>query len=205
MEAIVEAAKVEGWKAEVVAVLSNRPDAGGLQFAAARGIATAVVDHKGFASREAFDQQLAEAIDAFRPDVVALAGFMRILTPGFVQRYEGRLVNIHPSLLPMFPGLHTHRRAIDAGCKVAGASVHFVTADLDHGPIIGQAIVPVLPDDTERSLAARVLEQEHRLYPRAIRWLVEGALEVRAGVVRHTAGESQWLAPTAMPAAPAGR
>jgi phosphoribosylglycinamide formyltransferase-1 len=186
-------------------VISNRADAAGLGFAQANGIATAVVDHKGFASREAFDQQLAEAIDAFRPDVVALAGFMRILTPGFVQRYEGRLVNIHPSLLPMFPGLHTHRRAIDAGCKVAGASVHFVTADLDHGPIIGQAIVPVLPDDTERSLAARVLEQEHRLYPRAIRWLVEGALEVRAGVVRHTAGESQWLAPTAMPAAPAGR
>ena len=205
MEAIVRACAAEAWPARVAAVISNRADAAGLGFAQANGIATAVVDHKGFASREAFDQQLAEAIDAFRPDVVALAGFMRILTPGFVQRYEGRLVNIHPSLLPMFPGLHTHRRAIEAGCKVAGASVHFVTADLDHGPIIGQAIVPVLPDDTERSLAARVLEQEHRLYPRAIRWLVEGALEVRAGVVRHTAGESQWLAPTAMPAAPAGR
>ena len=117
-----------------------------------------------------------QAIDAFAPDVVALAGFMRILTPGFVQRYDGRLVNIHPSLLPIFPGLHTHQRAIDAGCKVAGASVHFVTADLDHGPIIGQAVVPVLPDDTEQTLAARVLEREHVLYPAAVRWLVEDAL-----------------------------
>ena len=205
MEAIVRACAAESWPARIAAVISNRADAAGLGFAQANGIATAVVDHTGFASREAFDAQLAERVDAFRPDVVALAGFMRILTPGFVQRYEGRLVNIHPSLLPMFPGLHTHRRAIDAGCKVAGASVHFVTADLDHGPIIGQAVVPVRPGDTEQSLAARVLAQEHVLYPRAIRWLVEGALEVRAGVVRHTAGESQWLAPTAMPAAPAGR
>jgi len=205
MEAIVRACAAEAWPARIAAVISNRADAAGLGFAQANGIATAVVDHTGFASREAFDAQLAERVDAFQPDVVALAGFMRILTPGFVQRYAGRLVNIHPSLLPLFPGLHTHQRAIDAGCKVAGASVHFVTADLDHGPIIGQAIVPVLPDDTERSLAARVLAQEHMLYPRAIRWLVEGALEVRAGVVRHTAGESQWLAPTAMPAAPAGR
>jgi len=193
MEAIVRACAAEGWPARVAAVISNRADAAGLGFAQANGIATAVVDHKGFASREAFDQQLAEAIDAFRPDVVALAGFMRILTPGFVQRHAGRLVNIHPSLLPMFPGLHTHRRAIEAGCKVAGASVHFVTADLDHGPIIGQAVVPVRPDDTEASLAARVLVQEHRLYPLAIRWLVEGALEQRDGVVRHTGGEAQLL------------
>jgi phosphoribosylglycinamide formyltransferase 1 len=201
MEAIVRAAAAESWPARIVAVISNRADAAGLGFAQAHGIATAVVEHTRFASREAFDAQLAEAIDAFRPELVALAGFMRILTPGFVQRYDGRLVNIHPSLLPMFPGLHTHRRAIDAGCKVAGASVHFVTADLDHGPIIGQATVPVLPDDTEKSLAARVLEQEHRLYPRAIRWLVEGALEVRAGVVWHVAGESQLLEPAAAPAA----
>jgi phosphoribosylglycinamide formyltransferase-1 len=121
---------------------------------------------------------------------------MRILTPGFVQRYAGRLVNIHPSLLPMFPGLHTHRRAIEAGCKAAGASVHFVTADLDHGPIIGQAVVPVLPDDTEDALAARVLAQEHRLYPRAIRWLVEGKLALGAGVVRHVDGEAQLLVAT---------
>ena len=203
MEAIVEACARESWNARVAAVISNRPEAAGLAFAAARGIATQAVDHRAYADRAAFDAALAEAIDRFRPDVVALAGFMRILTPGFVQRYGGRLVNIHPSLLPLFPGLHTHQRAIDAGCKVAGASVHFVTADLDHGPIIGQAIVPVLPDDTERSLAARVLEQEHRLYPRAIRWLVEGVLEQRAGVVRHVAGESQLLGTVAPPAAPA--
>ena len=193
MEAIVRACAAEAWPARVAAVISNRADAAGLGFAQANGIATAVVEHAGFASREAFDAKLAEAIDAFAPDIVALAGFMRILTPGFVQRYDGRLVNIHPSLLPMFPGLHTHRRAIEAGCKVAGASVHFVTADLDHGPIIGQATVPVRPDDTERSLAARVLEQEHLLYPRAIRWLVEGVLERRAGVVRHRRGEAQLL------------
>jgi phosphoribosylglycinamide formyltransferase-1 len=193
MEAIVRACAAEAWPARVAAVISNRKDALGLGFAQANGIATAVVEHTGFASREAFDAKLAEAIDAFSPDVVALAGFMRILTPGFVQRYDGRLVNIHPSLLPMFPGLHTHRRAIEAGCKVAGASVHFVTADLDHGPIIGQAVVPVRPDDTEQSLAARVLESEHVLYPRAIRWLVEGVLERRAGVVRHSGGEAQLL------------
>ena len=172
-------------------MISNRADAAGLGFAQANGIATAIVDHTAFASREAFDARLAEAIDAFRPDVVALAGFMRILTPSFVQRYDGRLVNIHPSLLPMFPGLHTHRRAIEAGCKVAGATVHFVTADLDHGPIIGQATVPVLPGDTEQSLAARVLEREHVLYPAALRWLVEDALERRGGVVRHRGGVGQ--------------
>jgi phosphoribosylglycinamide formyltransferase-1 len=193
MEAIVRAAAAEAWPARVAAVISNRADAAGLGFAAAHGIATAVVEHTGFPSREAFDDRLAATIDAFAPDVVALAGFMRILTPGFVQRYDGRLVNIHPSLLPMFPGLHTHRRAIEAGCKVAGASVHFVTADLDHGPIIGQAVVPVLPGDTEQSLAARVLAQEHVLYPRAIRWLVEGALEREGGVVRHAGGAAQLL------------
>ncbi len=191
MEAIVRTSAAEGWPAKVAAVISNRADAAGLVFARANGIATAVVDHTGFVSRDAFDARLAEAIDAFSPDVVALAGFMRILTPGFVQRYDGRLVNIHPSLLPMFPGLHTHRRAIEAGCKVAGATVHFVTADLDHGPIIGQATVPVLPGDTEQSLAARVLEREHVLYPAALRWLVEDALERRGGVVWHRGGVSQ--------------
>ena len=193
MEAIVKACAAEKWPARVAAVISNRADAAGLDFAQAHGIATAVVDHKAYASRDAFDTQLAETIDAFAPDVVVLAGFMRILTPGFVQRYDGRLVNIHPSLLPMFPGLHTHRRAIDAGCKVAGATVHFVTADLDHGPIIGQAVVPLLPGDDEAALAARVLAQEHRLYPRALRWLVEDALERRDGVVRHRGGEAQLL------------
>ncbi|MCE9658599.1 MAG: phosphoribosylglycinamide formyltransferase [Burkholderiales bacterium] len=193
MEAIVRRSVEEAWPARVAAVISNRPDAAGLAFAAAHGIATAVVDHTAFATRAAFDEKLAEAVASHAPDVVALAGFMRILTPGFVQRFEGRMVNIHPSLLPMFPGLHTHRRAIEAGCKVAGASVHFVTADLDHGPIIGQAIVPVLPEDTEQSLAAHVLAQEHVLYPRAIRWLVEGALERRDGVVRHRGGEAQLI------------
>ena len=193
MEAIVRRCAAEHWPARVAAVLSNRADAAGLNFARSHGIATAVVDHKAFASREAFDAALASAIEAFAPDVVALAGFMRILTAGFVQRFEGRLVNIHPSLLPMFPGLHTHARAIAAGCKVAGASVHFVTADLDHGPIIAQALVPLLPDDTASTLSARVLEQEHRLYPRALRWFVEGALERRDGRVLHTGGESQLL------------
>ena len=195
MEAIVRCCASEGWPARVAAVISNRADAAGLAFARERGIATAVVDHTAFASREAFDAELARTIEGFAPDVIALAGFMRILGPAFVQRFEGRLVNIHPSLLPAFPGLHTHRRAIEAGCKVAGASVHFVTTDLDHGPIIGQAIVPVLGDDTEQALAARVLEQEHVLYPKAIRWLVEGALERRAGVVRHAGGASQLLWP----------
>ena len=203
MEAIVRACADERWDARIAAVVSNRADAAGLAFARDRSIATEVVEHRAFPSRDAFDDALAERIERHGADIVALAGFMRILTPGFVQRYDGRLVNIHPSLLPLFPGLHTHQRAIDAGCKVAGASVHFVTADLDHGPIIGQAIVPVLPDDTERSLAARVLAQEHMLYPRAIRWLVEGVLEQRAGVVRHVAGESQLLGTVAPPAAPA--
>jgi phosphoribosylglycinamide formyltransferase-1 len=195
MEAIVRACASERWPARVVAVLANRADAAGLAFARQHDIATAVVDHKAFASREAFDEVLAKSIEAFAPDVVALAGFMRILTPGFVQRFDGRLVNIHPSLLPLFPGLHTHARAIEAGCKVAGATVHFVTGDLDHGPIIGQALVPVLPADNEAALAARVLEQEHVLYPRAIRWLVEGVLDRRDGRVVHTRGESQLLLP----------
>jgi phosphoribosylglycinamide formyltransferase-1 len=193
MEAIVRRCAGEGWPARVAAVISNRADAAGLVFAREQGIATVVVEHKAFASREAFDAALAKAIDTYAPDVVALAGFMRILTAAFVQRFDGRLVNIHPSLLPLFPGLHTHARAIEAGCKVAGATVHFVTGDLDHGPIIAQAVVPVLAADTEASLAARVLEQEHVLYPRAIRWLVEGKLERRDGRVVHLGGESQWL------------
>jgi phosphoribosylglycinamide formyltransferase 1 len=195
MEAIVRCCVQERWPARVVAVLSNRSDAAGLAFARAHDIATAVVDHKAFASREAFDEVLAKSIEPFAPDVVALAGFMRILTPGFVRRFDGRLVNIHPSLLPLFPGLHTHARAIAAGCKVAGATVHFVTGDLDHGPIIAQAAVPVLPADTETALAARVLEQEHVLYPRAIRWLVEGALERRDGRVFQRDGAAQLLLP----------
>lgn len=193
MEAIVEACVRERWDAQVAAVISNRADAGGLSFAASRGIATAVVDHRSFASREAFDAALAQAIDAHAPDLLLLAGFMRILTPAFVQRYDGRLLNIHPSLLPLFPGLHTHRRAIEAGCKVAGATVHFVTADLDHGPIVAQAAVPVLAGDTEDSLAERVLAREHLLYPLAVRWFVQGLLRTERGVVRQLRGESQLL------------
>jgi phosphoribosylglycinamide formyltransferase-1 len=195
MEAIVRACAAESWPARIAAVVSNRADAAGLAFARGHGIATAVVDHTAFAAREDFDAELARAVDGFAPDIVALAGFMRILGAAFVQRFDGRLVNIHPSLLPAFPGLHTHRRAIDAGCKVAGASVHFVTTDLDHGPIIGQAVVPVLAGDTEQALAARVLEQEHLLYPRALRWLVEGALERSGSRVWHRGGESQLILP----------
>jgi phosphoribosylglycinamide formyltransferase-1 len=193
MEAIVRACERERWDARIAAVLGNRADAAGLAFARAHGIAAEVVDHRAFGSREAFDDALAERIGRHAPDVVALAGFMRILGPAFVRRFEGRLINVHPSLLPAFPGLHTHRRAIEAGCKASGATVHFVTADLDHGPIVGQAVVPVLADDTEETLAARVLAQEHVLYPRAIRWLLEGELERRDGLVVHTAGEPQLL------------
>lgn len=193
MEAIVRACASERWNARIAAVISNRADAAGLTFAKDRGIATAVVDHRAFAARADFDAALAAEIDAHVPDAVALAGFMRILGPAFVQRFAGRLINIHPSLLPVFPGLHTHRRAIEAGCKVAGASVHFVTADLDHGPIVAQAIVPVLRDDDEDTLSARVLVQEHRLYPLALRWLVEGKLDVRDGLVRHRDGAPQLI------------
>jgi phosphoribosylglycinamide formyltransferase-1 len=193
MEAIVRACADEGWDARVAAVVSNRADAAGLAFARRRGIAAEVVDHRAFATRDAFDAALAECIERHSADVVALAGFMRILGAEFVRRFDGRLVNIHPSLLPAFPGLHTHRRAIEAGCKASGATVHFVTADLDHGPIIGQAVVPVLADDGEEALAARVLAQEHVLYPRAIRWLVEGSLERRGGAVVQTRGEAQLL------------
>lgn len=176
MAAIVRASRQRDWRkrygAQVAAVVSNRADAGGLLFAREHGIDTAVVDHKAFATREAFDQELAGVIDRYQPALVALAGFMRILTPAFVTRYEGRLVNIHPSLLPAFPGLHTHRRALQEGCRFVGATVHRVTAELDHGPILEQAVVPVLPGDTEEALAARVLTQEHLIYPRAIEALL---------------------------------
>ena len=172
MAAIVRAAEQGRWdqrlNARVAAVLSNRADAQGLDFAKDRGIASAVLDHKTFASREAFDAALMAEIDRYAPDLVVLAGFMRILTPGFVAHYAGRLLNIHPSLLPAFPGLNTHQRAIDAGCRFAGATVHQVTAELDHGAILAQAVVPVLPNDTAESLAARVLSQEHLIYPQAV-------------------------------------
>jgi phosphoribosylglycinamide formyltransferase-1 len=193
MEAIVQACTTERWPARIAAVISNKPDATGLQFAQARGIATAVVDHTAYPDRDAFDRALAQAVQEHAPDVLVLAGFMRILTPRFVQQFEGRLVNVHPSLLPAFTGLHTHRRAIEAGCKVAGATVHFVTAELDHGPIIAQATVAVLPGDTEATLSARVLAREHVMYPRAVRWLVSDQLRVAGGVVTHLSGESQLL------------
>lgn len=172
MAAIVRAAQQGDWAqqygARVAAVVSNKADAKGLQFAKDNGIATAVLDHKAFASREDFDTALAQQIDTYQPHLVVLAGFMRILTPGFVAHYAGRLLNIHPSLLPAFPGLHTHQRALDAGCKFAGCTVHEVTQELDVGPILEQAVVPVLPDDTADTLAARVLTQEHIIYPRAV-------------------------------------
>jgi phosphoribosylglycinamide formyltransferase-1 len=176
MAAIVRTAQAQNWakqfNAQVSAVISNKADAKGLAFAKEHGIATAVVDHKAFATepqpREAFDATLMKEIDQHQPHLVVLAGFMRILTPGFVAHYEGRLINIHPSLLPAFTGLNTHARAIEAGCKFAGATVHRVTAELDHGPILAQAVVPVLPDDTPDTLAARVLTQEHLIYPKAV-------------------------------------
>ena len=178
MAAIVHTAERGRWAqrvgARVAAVISNKADAPGLALARAQGLATAVVPHQDFATREAFDAALADAVDAHAPALVVLAGFMRILTPGFVARYEGRLLNIHPSLLPAFPGLHTHRRAIEAGCRVAGVTVHQVTVELDHGPILAQAVVPILPDDTPETLSARVLAQEHSVYPDAIaNWLDE--------------------------------
>jgi phosphoribosylglycinamide formyltransferase-1 len=163
----------------VSAVISNKAGAGGLEIAARHGVATRVVEHRAYSGREAFDAALAAAIDEFKPSLVVLAGFMRILTPGFVERYAGRLVNIHPSLLPAFPGLDTHERALEAGVKLHGCTVHFVTAELDHGPIIAQAAVPVLDDDTPDALAARVLREEHRIFPEAVRAFLDGRLRVR--------------------------
>jgi phosphoribosylglycinamide formyltransferase 1 len=191
MRAIVEQCAAQAWPAQVVAVLSNKADAAGLAFAAARGIATGVVEHRSFASRDQFDEALAKAIEVHQPDVVVLAGFMRILGADFVRRYEGRLLNIHPSLLPAFPGLHTHRRALQAGCQAVGATVHFVTPELDHGPIVMQSVVPVRPGDDETTLAARVLATEHVIYPLSLRWLVQGDLELDGSRVRQRHGASQ--------------
>ena len=181
MTAIVKTSQRDDWArrygARVAAVVSNKADAKGLQWATEQGIATHVLDHKAFASREDFDAALMQTIDTYatpgHAPLVVLAGFMRILTPGFVAHYAGRLVNIHPSLLPAFAGLHTHARAIAAGCKFAGATVHLVTAELDHGPILAQAVVPVLPHDTAEALAQRVLSQEHQIYPEAIAKLLQ--------------------------------
>jgi phosphoribosylglycinamide formyltransferase-1 len=180
----------------VSVVISNRADAAGLEFARARGIATAVVEHRGYGTREAFEEALAAALERHAPRLVALAGFMRVLTPGFVARYAGRMLNIHPSLLPAFPGLDTHARALAAGVKVHGCTVHFVTQALDAGPIVVQAAVPVLPDDSAASLAARVLEQEHRIYPRAARWFLDQRLVVAEGKVRVKGDDAQLVLPS---------
>ena len=184
MEAIVNAAL----PVEIRAVIANRPDAKGLQFADAHGIATEMVDHKAFASRENFDAALANTIERHCPDFIVLAGFMRVLTDGFLARFANRIVNIHPSLLPAFPGLHTHRQALAAGVKLHGVTVHFVTPTLDHGPMIVQAAVPVMPSDTEATLAARVLVQEHRIYPMALKWLAEDRLQIMPDGVVHLKG-----------------
>ena len=191
MQAIVEAHEAGQLAGgQIAAVVSNRPQAAGLAWAAARGIATAVVDHTTFADRETFDTALADTLNRFNPDLVVLAGFMRILTAGFNQRFAGRMMNIHPSLLPAFTGLHTHERAIAAGCKLAGATVHFVTAELDHGPIIAQGCVPILTGDTANTVAARVLKIEHQLYPQAVRWFVQDRLSID-GLQVAIAGEAE--------------
>jgi phosphoribosylglycinamide formyltransferase-1 len=184
MESLIAARDAGKLPVDIAAVISNRPDALGLESAKRAGIATAALDHKNFANRAAFDTALAEKIDQYAPDLVVLAGFMRILGEAFVRRYEGRLLNIHPSLLPAFPGLHTHQRALDAGVRVHGCTVHFVTPALDHGPVVIQAAVPVLDTDDETSLAERVLAQEHLIYPQAVRWFAEDRLQVVAGRVR---------------------
>lgn len=184
MEALIAARAAGNLPVNIAAVISNRAAAQGLETAARAGIATHCIDHKAYAGREAFDAALAECIDGFAPDLVVLAGFMRILSEGFVRHYAGRLINIHPSLLPSFPGLHTHQRALDAGVRIHGCTVHFVTPALDHGPVIIQAAVPVLDSDDEATLAARILVQEHRIYPQAVRWFVEGRLRLEDGRVR---------------------
>ena len=193
LDAIVRACAAERWPAAIVGVVASRADAPGLELARRHGIATQVVDPRSHATRAAFDAALARCVDGHAPDLVALAGFMRILGGDLVARYDGRMVNIHPSLLPAFAGLHTHRRALEAGCQVTGATVHFVTPALDHGPVIAQAIVPIRAGDSEASLAARVLEQEHRLYPLAMRWLVHERLQRDGQRVHQLDAEPQLL------------
>lgn len=179
--------------ATIAAVVCNNPSAGGLELARSRGVETAIVNHREYPDRAAFDKVLGEKIASYRPDLIVLAGFMRILTPAFIERFNDRIMNIHPSLLPAFPGMDTHRRALEEGVRVHGCTVHFVTSDLDHGPIVVQAAVPVLPDDDEQRLAARVLEQEHRVYPQAIRWFLDGRLAIENGRVR-IAGDCRYPA-----------
>lgn len=182
MQAIVQASQVEKWSASIAAVISNKANAAGLEFAANAGIPTSVVESRGLA-RDEFDAMLQKTIDQFQPDLVVLAGFMRILTPAFVQHYENRIINIHPSLLPSFVGLHTHQQALDAGVKYHGATVHFVTAELDHGPIIDQAIIQIEAQDTEDSLADKLLIEEHKMYPRVVRWFIEDRLNIEGNRV----------------------
>ena len=189
MQALLKVAAAQNWPAQIAAVISNQPSAAGLDVARAAGIAALSLNHRDYPDREQFDVALAELIDRYSPDVIVLAGFMRILTPAFVAKYFGRLINIHPSLLPSFPGLHTHQQAIDAGVKFHGATVHFVTAELDHGPIIAQAVVPVLDNDTEDTLAERVLEQEHQIYPQAVHDLILGRLKLVDGRVVRSTGQ----------------
>ncbi len=196
MEAIVRAAQKEAWPAKIAAVISNRPDAGGLDFARSHGIQTAVLDHRAFKDRASFDAELVNLIDSFNPDLVVLAGFMRILTGDFVRHYTGKLLNIHPSLLPLFPGLHTHEQALTAGVSEHGATVHFVTEALDHGPMVIQAKVPVLPGDSADTLAQRVLKQEHIIYPRAVRWFIDNRLSIRDNQVIVSPAEAQILIST---------
>ena len=183
MWAIADALREQGWPASIVGVIGDRPQAAGLQRAAELGLRTALVDYRAFGQRADFERALRDAIDAHEPDVVVLAGFMRVLGAPFVEHYRGRLLNIHPSLLPAFPGLATHRRALQAGVAVHGATVHFVGTEVDDGPIVAQAAVPVWPDDDEQTLAARVLAVEHRLYPMALRWFVEGRLQLQGARV----------------------
>ena len=183
MEALIAARDAGHLPVNIAAVISNRPAAMGLETATKAGIPVHFIDHKAFSGRETFDAALAECIDGFAPDLVVLAGFMRILTDGFVRHYEGRLMNIHPSLLPSFPGLHTHQRALAEGVRIHGCTVHFVTPTLDHGPVIIQAAIPVLDGDTEESLAARILVQEHKVYPQAVRWFAEDKLRLENGRV----------------------
>jgi phosphoribosylglycinamide formyltransferase 1 len=179
MEALIEAKL----PARIAAVISNRPNAPGLETARKHGLETIVLDQMSYSGRGAFDAALAQAIDKYQPDLIALAGFMRILGDDFVNRYPGKLINVHPSLLPAFPGLHTHRRALQEGVKIHGCTVHFVTAETDRGPIIVQAALHILPDDTEQTLAARVLQQEHLIYPEAVRWFMEGRLRISESAV----------------------
>ena len=192
-EAIYKAAHAKSWDVRFTGLIANQPGAKGLAFAKSAGIPTAVIDHRAYPSREAFDRALMQQIDAFSADLVVLAGFMRILTPGLIEHYEGRMMNIHPSLLPRFPGLHTHERALEAGDRVHGATVHFVSAGVDEGPIICQSEVPVLPTDTPSELAARVLKTEHQIYPLAVEWFIQGRLQITGNRVRVDPPELQYI------------